>query len=1069
MSSSSFTPPSWCAAPASLETDPPELAATLQWHLTEIKQGVQVAQHTLHTRAATVLGRAADQVDIVLQHESCSRRHAVLWFDGTTGTPWFRDFQSTHKTRVNKKTLPPQACRQFSPSENNNNAKGSRGVILYPGDVLQFGASTRIFCLEGPSQYERGRPAVRSIVKQRPAQLPVNSNSNDDDTHSSPPIFEELDETQIPRAHAKLYEQVRALLYKRSQATLESNRILSKGRANLSQGQELQLERLQERIEDLETSIDEKKGTLMKALFPLHHGGGGGRQKTSSIDMLDDDDLEQEVEDRTRGDDHNDNTNESVETLDSLLAQRRDLRVEQAPVEQQLARATTQAAKLQTRIDFLNAQGETEEAFFVQNDASVYQEQIRKYQVQLANIQKKFVETEQLLNVIDPKGAWKRQEENEQEASKQEHSQKQSTTMAPPPRILPPPVAGTNNNSHLPPDQFVLPAPPANKKRDSEAIATPTSDAFSMPAAKLPAPSATTNSSSETSFSLPAPKRPKRIIGPAAMPPPNFNSQDTTKKDDLTTPNDSVKPKAHSLANNESSLPAELQSVDFSQRIQWSKYAPYNPDCSLPIHDASSPPVFTKSSPALCCQINGLSGRARATTIHLTPQPGQRNHPARPIPTPMFMPVGTKGCLKGIDITELTTDPALSCPIILANTYHMAIQPGTELVDSLGGLHHFQGLSKLSGTPNESPKSRPSQSYNLLTDSGGFQMVSLVKLSQVTEEGVSFQNPFSQPKPFSKTKFDANDNDTTNCTNGKNTSSSDSKNEKDVDMLLLRPEDSIRHQNNIGANIIMALDDVVSSVEVNDARFRVATHRTLRWYDRCVKAHAKSSTQNLFPIVQGGLDTAVGGLREQCLAGFRRRDEEEHYIIPGYAIGGLAGGEDKDDFWRVVDQCCKALPDDKPRYLMGVGYPLDLVVCSALGVDLYDCVYPTRTARFGVALVPGKAPGTLRLKARECAMSPNVIQSGCPCLACRDGITRGRLHSLLKADNPLAVELITQHNIAYMMSLAKNMRHAVLKDRYGEFARSFILEQYPGKEAGGEDCPGWVVDAMHAAGIPLKD
>ena len=136
-------------------------------------------------------------------------------------------------------------------------------------------------------------------------------------------------------------------------------------------------------------------------------------------------------------------------------------------------------------------------------------------------------------------------------------------------------------------------------------------------------------------------------------------------------------------------------------------------------------------------------------------------------------------------------------------------------------------------------------------------------------------------------------------------------------MLLLRPEDSIRHQNNIGANIIMALDDVISSVSANNERFQIATYRTLRWYDRCYNAHAKKQTQNLFPILQGGIDASMGGLREQCLAGFRHREETLRYITPGYAIGGLAGGEEKSHFWKVVDQCCRALPDDKPRYLMG--------------------------------------------------------------------------------------------------------------------------------------------------------
>ena len=164
-------------------------------------------------------------------------------------------------------------------------------------------------------------------------------------------------------------------------------------------------------------------------------------------------------------------------------------------------------------------------------------------------------------------------------------------------------------------------------------------------------------------------------------------------------------------------------------------------------------------------------------------------------------------------------------------------------------------------------------------------MVSLVKLSNVTEQGVEFANPY-----------------------------------KNEETMLLRPEDSIQHQNNIGANIIMALDDVVSSIHDDPDRFTQATHRTLRWYDRCYSHHhtnGKDQVQNLFPIVQGGLDTELGGLREQCLAGFRHRHVELGYKIPGFAIGGLAGGEGKDAFWRVVDQSCKALPDDKPRYLMG--------------------------------------------------------------------------------------------------------------------------------------------------------
>lgn len=473
--------------------------------------------------------------------------------------------------------------------------------------------------------------------------------------------------------------------------------------------------------------------------------------------------------------------------------------------------------------------------------------------------------------------------------------------------------------------------------------------------------------------------------------------------------------------------------VDLSQRVSWGKFAPYT-DTVVTFTPVGTAPDFSSDSPALCFHLNAISHRARACTIHLKQQPGQR-HP-RPVETPIFMPVGTKGCLKALPLQELVYDPALSCPIILANTYHLAIQPKTELIAEMGGLHSFQGLDQIDGNNHSS--------YNLLTDSGGFQMVSLVKLSQVSEEGVSFENPFTQRAT------------------SKDQSTSDMRTK---DLLLLRPEDSIRHQNNIGANIIMALDDVVSSVTENDERFVTATHRTLRWYDRCYKSHAKKDTQNLFPIVQGGLDTGLGGLREQCLAGFRHRELDLNYQTPGYAIGGLAGGESKEEFWRVVDQCCRALPDNKPRYLMGVGYPLDLVVCTALGVDMYDCVYPTRTARFGTCLVQGPAPGTLKLKSHKFASDHNIIEENCSCQACRKGITRATLHSLLKTGNPVAVELITQHNITHMMSLVRRMRLSIMEGTFAEFAMHFVKDQYPGIKCGGEDPPTWVIDALNAAGI----
>jgi len=517
-------------------------------------------------------------------------------------------------------------------------------------------------------------------------------------------------------------------------------------------------------------------------------------------------------------------------------------------------------------------------------------------------------------------------------------------------------------------------------------------------------------------------------------------------------------------------LPSELKYIDFQVNgaASWGKCAPYNPQRQLRISALNEKPVFNEESPALCFYVHGIDGRARAATVHF-PNGGP------PVPTPRFMPVGTKGTLKGVLPDEIAN---MKCPIILANTYHLEIQPGTELINSVfNGLHNFMGGMMPSSFnlsapqpdqivnhetdnktdieesfKNKNIKGRQQRRlYNLLTDSGGFQMVSLASLSVVTEDGVMFKSPYT----------------------GEN--------------MMLRPEDSIRCQNDIGADVIMQLDDVVSSVSVNEERFRAATLRTLRWYDRCVKAHRAPERQNLFPIMQGHLDVSKGGLRELCLAGFKCRDQFnnsssegnskklKHTMstrkrIPGFAIGGLAGGENKDDFWKVIDHACRHLPDDRPRYLMGVGYPLDLVVCTALGVDMYDCVYPTRTARFGVALVD---EGQMKLKRHEFAPGNPVgnsnvpIDTECPCEACSRGVSRGRLHALLKANNPIAVQLLTQHNVTYMMGLVSRMRESILRKEFHVFVRSFMKKHFSSKY-NNVQVPEWVKDALNAAGISLE-
>ncbi|TMW59936.1 hypothetical protein Poli38472_005005 [Pythium oligandrum] len=400
-------------------------------------------------------------------------------------------------------------------------------------------------------------------------------------------------------------------------------------------------------------------------------------------------------------------------------------------------------------------------------------------------------------------------------------------------------------------------------------------------------------------------------------------------------------------------------------------------------------PTFRRLPSALSLKIVGRHHRARASVLTL---------PHGDVLTPVFMPVGTQGTIKGLTPEQMAAPP-IDCKILLANTYHLALRPGTELVDSVGGIHEFMQWPR-----------------NVLTDSGGFQMVSLSKLCEITEEGVTFESFV------------------------------------DGTTMLLTPEMSIQHQNRIGSDIIMALDDVVSSVSDDTARFEEACDRTIRWIDRCMEAHANPERQNLFGIVQGGLDVSEGGLRDRCLDAFIERD------LPGYAIGGLAGGESKDDFWKVVAKCAARLPDNKPRYVMGVGYPLDLVVCSALGADMFDCVWPTRTARFGTAIVPS---GLLKLKSTGCEDDLRPIDETCSCFVCKR-YTRAYLRLLLRKDDGVGAQLLTYHNVTYMLTLMRNLRQSIIDGNFEEFVQKFMLAQFPDKQY-----PQWAVDALTEAQIKL--
>ncbi|XP_065079520.1 queuine tRNA-ribosyltransferase catalytic subunit [Ochlerotatus camptorhynchus] len=361
------------------------------------------------------------------------------------------------------------------------------------------------------------------------------------------------------------------------------------------------------------------------------------------------------------------------------------------------------------------------------------------------------------------------------------------------------------------------------------------------------------------------------------------------------------------------------------------------------------------------------------------------------VDTPVFMPVGTQGTLKGLLPDQILS---LGCQIMLGNTYHLGMRPGAELLKKVGGLHQFMGW------PNA-----------LLTDSGGFQMVSLLQLAEITEEGVKFESPY----------------DKSEC--------------------MLTPERSMEIQNAIGADIMMQLDDVVKTT-VTGPRVEEAMHRTIRWLDRSISAHARDDEQSIFPIVQGGLQPE---LRKVCTAELNKRNTR------GYAVGGLSGGESKDDFWKTVHLCTDLLPENKPRYLMGVGFAADLVVCVALGIDMFDCVYPTRTARFGCALT---RQGQLNLKQQRFKTDMRPIDETCDCSTCKT-YNRSYLHHIVTVE-PVACSIISIHNVAFQLKLMNEMRENIKADTFPAFVKSYMKEQFPDGKV-----PQWIVDALAAVSVQV--
>lgn len=418
------------------------------------------------------------------------------------------------------------------------------------------------------------------------------------------------------------------------------------------------------------------------------------------------------------------------------------------------------------------------------------------------------------------------------------------------------------------------------------------------------------------------------------------------------------------------------------------------------------------------------------------------------------MPVATQGALKGITVKQLEE---LDVEIILGNTYHLGLRPGEEVLrditrqkdaqdaargitrgvrDNMDGIHFFEGWKK-----------------NVLTDSGGFQMVSLLKLAKITEEGVRFQSTHGGSRLVAATEGTTaqggeGHNDGEEAAKKKTRTEGESCEE--AYSLLLRPEDSIRIQNAIGSDIMMQLDDVVH-VLTTGPRVEEAMHRSIRWLDRCLAANRNKEKQCIFGIVQGALDAK---LRHYCTQEMIKRTE-----CKGFAIGGLSGGEEKDDFWRMVSLCTQddGLPKNKPRYCMGVGYPEDILVCIALGVDMFDCVFACRTARFGSAMT---SEGKLQLAKNNFAMDFSPLDHKCSCYVCRN-YTRAYLH-LIAGKDAIGATLLSYHNIAFLIQLTRGARAAIEAGTFTAYVQEFFISYFPQR-----DYPKWIVEALETVSITL--
>ena len=347
------------------------------------------------------------------------------------------------------------------------------------------------------------------------------------------------------------------------------------------------------------------------------------------------------------------------------------------------------------------------------------------------------------------------------------------------------------------------------------------------------------------------------------------------------------------------------------------------------------------------------------------------------IETPVFMPVGTQATVKAMTKEELEV---IHSQIILGNTYHLYLRPGDKLVNDFGGLHKFMNWDK-----------------PILTDSGGFQVFSLGELRKIKEEGVHFRSHLDGSKHF------------------------------------LSPEKSIEIQNNLGSDIMMVLDECPPGMSSREYLIP-SIERTTRWAKRCVDANKNKDRQGLFAIVQGGI---YEDLRDKSFEELSQYDDD----FSGYAVGGLAVGEPREDMYRILHYSTPKLPENKPRYLMGVGEPLDMLEAVESGIDMMDCVHPTRIGRHGTVFTKY---GRLVIKNQSYYRDDRPLDE-CDCYVCKN-YTRAYIRHLFKAEEILGQRLATYHNLHFLIKLMDNARRAIKEGKFKEYKEEFIKNYTSGKE-----------------------